>query len=169
MSDLVLGSIALEPLLKATVGALGFLGSLALIPNAGIQTIKETGAIGSRPASLLSGTPREIRTLSNPGCALLLWSLIFSNRTKMTKYEALEKNVVSNPKTPGRQDLRYSRSCRKAQLYWDIFALIIGIENRSRVCVAEGEELGSNLLRVAQSSLWGPSGHLGPEPTGGSV
>jgi hypothetical protein len=27
--------------------------------------------------------------------------------------------------------------------------------------LAEGEELGSNLLRVAQSSLWGPSGHLG--------
>jgi hypothetical protein len=27
--------------------------------------------------------------------------------------------------------------------------------------LAEGEELGSNLLRVAQSSLWGPGGPLG--------
>ena len=32
--------------------------------------------------------------------------------------------------------------------------------------LAEGEELGSNLLRVAQSSLWGPSGHLGQKPLG---
>jgi len=27
--------------------------------------------------------------------------------------------------------------------------------------MAEGEELGSNLLRVAQSSLWGPDGSPG--------
>ena len=27
--------------------------------------------------------------------------------------------------------------------------------------LAEGEELGSNLLRVAQSSLWGPGGPPG--------
>jgi hypothetical protein len=43
----------------------------------------------------------------------------------MTKYEALEKNAVSEPKTPQLGSLQYSRSSRKAPLYWKLFGLFI--------------------------------------------
>jgi|HubBroStandDraft_6_1064221.scaffolds.fasta_scaffold1008671_2 hypothetical protein len=66
----------------------------------------------------------------------------------MTKYEALEKNAVSEPKMPPLGNLKYSRNSRKASLYWEIFGLFIDGEIRLPVRVAEGEELGSNLLRV---------------------
>ena len=58
--------------------------------------------------------PREIRTLKNQRCKLPLWPLTFLNYTKMTKYEALEKNAVSEPKMPKLGDLQYSRNSRKA-------------------------------------------------------
>ena len=71
---------------------------------------------------------REIRTLKNLSCELSLWPLTFLNYTKMTKYEALEKNDVSEPKMPQLGNLQYSRNCRKAPLYWEIFGLFIGGE-----------------------------------------
>jgi hypothetical protein len=43
----------------------------------------------------------------------------------MTKYEALEKNAVSEPKMPQLGNLQYSRISRKASLYWEIFGLFI--------------------------------------------
>ena len=56
---------------------------------------------------------REIRTLRNLSCELSLWPLTFLNYTKMTKYEALEKNAVSEPEMPQPGDLHYSRNSRK--------------------------------------------------------
>jgi hypothetical protein len=56
---------------------------------------------------------REIRTLGNMRCELSLWPLTFLNYTKMTKYEALEKNAVSEPEMPQLGDLHYSRNTRK--------------------------------------------------------
>jgi hypothetical protein len=53
---------------------------------------------------------REIRTLKNLRCKLPLWPLTFLNYTKMTKYEALEKNAVSEPKMPKLGNLQYSRN-----------------------------------------------------------
>jgi hypothetical protein len=43
----------------------------------------------------------------------------------MTKYEALEKNAVSEPKMLQLGNLQYSRCSRKAPLYWEIFGLFI--------------------------------------------
>ncbi len=79
----------------------------------------------------------------------------------MTKYEAPEKNAFSETKTPQLGDLKYSRNPRRAPLYRGIFGIFIDGEIGARVGVAEGEELGSNLLRVAQSSLWATGGPLG--------
>src|SRR3981081_276337 len=45
--------------------------------------------------------------------------------------------------------------------YWAFLPTRSLGENAAPADLAEGEELGSNLLRVPQSSLWGPSGHLG--------
>jgi hypothetical protein len=69
--------------------------------------------------------PREIRTPRHLRCKLSLWPLIFLNYTKMTKYEALEKNAVSEPKMSQLDNLKYSRHSRKASLYWEIFGLFI--------------------------------------------
>jgi hypothetical protein len=43
----------------------------------------------------------------------------------MSKYEALEKNAVSEPKMQQLGNLKYSRSSRKVPLYWEIFGLYI--------------------------------------------
>jgi hypothetical protein len=43
----------------------------------------------------------------------------------MTKYEALEKNAVSEPEMPQLGNLQYSRHSRKASLYWEILGLFI--------------------------------------------
>jgi hypothetical protein len=43
----------------------------------------------------------------------------------MTKYEALEKNAVSEPKMLQLGNLQYSRRSRKASVYWGIFGLFI--------------------------------------------
>ena len=75
--------------------------------------------------------PREIRTPRNPRCKLSFWPLTFRNYTKMTKYEALEKNAVSEPKMPPLGNLKYSRNSRKASLCWEIFGLFIDREIRS--------------------------------------
>jgi hypothetical protein len=53
---------------------------------------------------------------------------------------------------------KYSRNSPKASLHWEIFDLIIVREIGWPVSVAEGEELGSNLLHVAQSSPGDPGG-----------
>jgi hypothetical protein len=74
----------------------------------------------------------------------------FLNYTKMTKYEALEKNGVSEPKMPQLGNLKYSRNSRKAPLSWEISGLFINGEIWARVSLAEGEELGSNLLHVGR-------------------
>ena len=57
---------------------------------------------------------REIRTLRDRRCKLPFWYLTFLNYTKMTKYEALQKNAVSEPKMPQPGNLQYSHNSRKA-------------------------------------------------------
>jgi hypothetical protein len=48
----------------------------------------------------------------------------------MTKYEALEKNAVSELKMPPLANLKYSRNSRKASLYWEVVGLFIDGEIR---------------------------------------
>jgi hypothetical protein len=57
----------------------------------------------------------------------------------MTRYEALEKNAVSEPKALHLGNLWYGRTSRKAPLCWEIFSLFIG---------GEIEALGSMAERV---------------------
>jgi hypothetical protein len=70
----------------------------------------------------------------------------------MTKYEALEKNAVSEPEMPQLENLQYSPIRRNGSLCWGIFGLSHGPQCKDRAMVAEGEELGSNLLHVG--STW---------------
>jgi hypothetical protein len=77
------------------------------------------------------------------------------NHTNPAKYGALEKNAVSEPKTPQLDNLRYREHSRKAPLYWEIFGLFIGREMGARGSLAEGEELGSNLLQERKDGIAG--------------
>jgi hypothetical protein len=70
----------------------------------------------------------------------------------MTKYEALEKNTVSEPEMPQLENLQYSPICRNGSLCWGIFGLSYRRQCKDRAMVAEGEQLGSNLLRERQRS-----------------
>jgi hypothetical protein len=45
--------------------------------------------------------PTGIRTWGEFGFKFYLWRFAFLNYTKLTKYEALEKNAVSRHKSPG--------------------------------------------------------------------
>jgi len=71
----------------------------------------------TRPVSRFEfSLSRSFERDSNPKnlrCELSLWPLTFLNYTKMTKYEALEKNAVSEPEMPQSGDLHYSRNSRK--------------------------------------------------------
>jgi hypothetical protein len=90
------------------------------------RLLKElTKAKSVRSKLVALARPREIRTPRNLRCKLPLWHLIFLNYTKMTKYEASEKNAVSVPKMPQLGNLQYSRHSRKASVYWEIFGLFI--------------------------------------------
>ena len=94
-----------------------FRGRSALIPENGhtygrlLKQLTRPSQFGSILVALARS--REIRTLRNLSCELSLWPLTFLNYTKMTKYEALEKNAVSEPEMPQPGDLHYSRNSRK--------------------------------------------------------
>jgi hypothetical protein len=81
-------------------------------------------------------------------CKLLLSPFTFLNYAKVTKYEALEKNVVSEPKYRNSGNLKYSGNSRNAPLRLKIFGLFVNGEIKMRASLADGEELGSNLLHV---------------------
>jgi hypothetical protein len=57
----------------------------------------------------------------------------------MTKYEALEKNAVSEPEMPQLENLQYSPICRNGSLCWGIFDLSHGRQCEDRTMLAEGE------------------------------
>jgi hypothetical protein len=54
---------------------------------------------------------------------------------------------------PQLENLQYSPIRRNGSLCWGIFGLSHGAQ-KDRAMVAEGEELGSNLLPVGQGSRW---------------
>jgi hypothetical protein len=60
----------------------------------------------------------------------------------------LEKNVVSEPKYRNSGNLKYSGNSRNAPLRLKIFGLFVNGEIKMRASLADGEELGSNLLHV---------------------
>jgi hypothetical protein len=66
----------------------------------------------------------------------------------MTKYEASEKNAVPRLQRRVLTISSTAATLEKALLYWEIFGSFIGGEIGALRLVAEGEELGSNLLRV---------------------
>ena len=72
----------------------------------------------------------------------------------MTKYEALEKNVVSNRKLPSLRQSLVRSVTQKVSVCWGFWGWSTVIDSRLPGSMAEGEELGSNLLRVAKSGLW---------------
>jgi hypothetical protein len=107
---------------------------------------------------LLSLVGQRIRTLCKLHRKLLRPPFSFQNCTKMTKYEALEKNVVSNRKLSSlRQSLVRSVS-QKVSVCWGFWGWSTELDSRLPWLMAEGEELGSNLLHGAHSSLWGSGG-----------
>jgi hypothetical protein len=59
---------------------------------------------------------------------------------------------------PQLSNLKYSCSYRNTPTYWGFSAYPSMEKSGRRIWVAEGEELGSNLLRVIQSSPRGPGG-----------
>jgi hypothetical protein len=60
-----------------------------------------------------------------PALQVVAVAWTFLNYTKMTKYEALEKNAISALKIAQLGNLKYSRISRKASLYWEILGLFI--------------------------------------------
>ena len=74
---------------------------------------------GSSRSSERDSNPKE------PALQVVALAVTFLNYTEMSKYEALEKNAVSEPKMQQLGNLKYSRNFRKAPLYWDIFGLFI--------------------------------------------
>src|SRR5258707_10567782 len=70
---------------------------------------------------------------------------------------------------PQLSNLKYSCSYRNAPIYWGFSAHPSMEKSGRRIWVAEGEELGSNLLRVTERSLWGsgglPEATRSPSPT----
>jgi hypothetical protein len=63
--------------------------------------------------------------------------LAFPNYTKITKYEASEKNAVSETEMPHLGNLKYSRNSRKAPVYWEFFGLFTRGDLGALVLVAE--------------------------------
>jgi hypothetical protein len=55
----------------------------------------------------------------------------------MTKYEALEKNAVSEPEMPQLENLQYSPIRRNGSLCWGIFGLSHARQCKDRAMVAE--------------------------------
>jgi hypothetical protein len=55
----------------------------------------------------------------------------------MTKYEALEKNAVSEPEMPQLENLQYSLIRRNGSLCWGIFGLSHGRQCKDLAMVAE--------------------------------
>ena len=60
------------------------------------QESRRTFQLGSNLVAL--ARPTEIRTRGDGRHKMSLWPFTFLNYTKMTRYEALEKNAVSEPK-----------------------------------------------------------------------
>ena len=73
--------------------------------------LKGFGAVGE-PVTLAQST--GIRTWGEFGLKLCLWRFAFLNYTKLAKYEALEKNAVSETKMLQLGNLKYSHISRKA-------------------------------------------------------
>ena len=76
--------------------------------------LKGFGAVGE-PVTLAQST--GIRTWGEFGLKLCLWRFTFLNYTKLTQYEALEKNAVSRQQIAEFGTLKYSLAFEKAQLY----------------------------------------------------
>jgi hypothetical protein len=60
----------------------------------------------------------------------------------MTKYEALEKNTVSEPEMPQLENLQYSPIRRNGSLCCGIFGLSYGRQCKDRAMVAERVSFG---------------------------
>jgi hypothetical protein len=95
---------------------------ISVIPKAA-RILCATRSTRSCRGCVALARPREIRTAGIVRCKLLLSPFTFLNYTKWTKYEALEKNAVSEPKMAQLRNLRYRRNYRKAPFYWEIFGL----------------------------------------------
>ena len=74
----------------------------------------------------------------------------FQNCTKMTKYEALEKNAVSNRKLSSLRQSLVRSVTQKVSVCWGFRGWSTELDGRLPRLLAEGEELGSNLLHVGQ-------------------
>jgi hypothetical protein len=89
---------------------------------------------------------RKIRTLGKLQRKLLRSPLGFQNRTKMTKYEALEKNVVSSRNLPSLRQSLVRSVTQKVSVCCGFWGWSTELDGRLPWSMAEGEELGSNLL-----------------------
>jgi hypothetical protein len=82
---------------------------------------------------------RKIRTLSKLQRKLLRSPFGFQNCTKMTKYEALEKNVVSNRKLPSLRQSLVRSVTQKVSVCWGFWGWSTVIDSRLPRSMAERE------------------------------
>ena len=107
---------------------------------------------------LLSLVGQNIRTLCKLHRKLLRPPFSFQNCTKMTKYEAFEKNVVSNRKLSSLRQSLVRSVTHEVSVYWGFWGWSTELDSRLPRLMAEGEELGSNLLHVGQGTPSSSSG-----------
>src|SRR5258708_21068643 len=88
---------------------------------------------------------REIRTLSKLERKLLRSPLGFQNCTKTAKYEALEKNVVSNGKWPSFRQSQVRSFTWKVSICWGFWGWSTEFDCSLPRSMPEGDELESNL------------------------
>jgi hypothetical protein len=99
---------------------------------------------------LLSFVGQRIRTLCKLHRKLLRPPSSFQNCTKMTKYEAFERNVVSNRKLSSLRQSLVRSVTQKVSVCWGFWGWSTELDSRLPRLLAEGEELGSKLLHTAR-------------------
>jgi hypothetical protein len=109
-------------------------------------------ALGEVRGALLSLVGERFEPCANCSASYCCSPLGFQNCTKTAKYEALEKNVVSNRKLPSLRQTPVRSFTWKVPVCWRFWGWSTALDSRPPWSMAEGEELGSNLLHVGKST-----------------
>jgi hypothetical protein len=110
------------------------------------ERVDRAQPVGSSLVAL--ARPREIRTPADLRCKLSLSPFTVRNHTKKTKYEGLENNSVSERKYCKSAVSSIAATLEKPRFVGRFSAHSLAEKSKEPVSLAEGEELGSNLLQV---------------------
>jgi hypothetical protein len=110
------------------------------------EIVDRAQPVGSSLVAL--ARPREIRTPADLRCKLSLSPFTVRNHTKKTKYEGLENNSVSERKYCKSAVSSIAATLEKPRFVGRFSAHSLAEKSKEPVSLAEGEELGSNLLQV---------------------